>query len=246
MPDIRAVSLAAPAFNEADGIHDSICHWLEFLRKYPGLEDFEVVVCNDGSTDATGAILDDLALKDCRVRPVHHQINQGAAAALSTAIHHTTLPWVLLTDADGQYRLDSVDKLIRAIQSSDERAAIGVRRSKRDSTFTRFGSWLSGALCNWFHGTRYRDFNCALKLIDGYLLRRLRLEAKGLNYSSEVTSKLIDCGVRLLEVEVEHHPRSSGRSSSQNLRAALHRILFVLYLGFRQFLIRHNVLQRQP
>ena len=120
------------------------------------------------------------------------------------------------------------------------------RGSKKcDSPFVRLGSWSSGALCNLFHDTHYRDFNCALKLVDGSVLRTISLEAKGLNYSGEITSKLIERGLRLLEVDVDHNPRVSGRSSARKLRAALDRLLFVLYIGFRQFLFRHDVLQRQ-
>ncbi len=214
-PRVTSLSIAAPAYNEGASIGAIVRDWSAYLSKVEQLSDFEIVVCNDGSK-----------------------------AALSHAIGNTRHPWVLLLDSDGQYGIENVMKLIAEIETHPEtKAVIGVRIHKHDSVFTRFGSALSGWLCNLFHETAYRDFNCALKLVDGETLRSLTLEAKGLNYSGEVSSKLIERGVVFREVEVEHKKRVAGRSSSQNMRAAWHRLLFVMYLGFRQFLIRQKVLQ---
>jgi glycosyltransferase involved in cell wall biosynthesis len=242
---VRAISIAAPAYNEAEGIIEVVEGWLTYLSNLKELTDFEIVVCNDGSGDKTGRLLDQLASTNPHLKPVHHVTNRGAAAALATAIQQTIYPWVLLTDSDGQYGIETTKLLIEAVERSASCAAVGVRVKKHDSVFARVGSWGSGMLCNKFHSTAYRDFNCALKLVDGGLLRSINLEARGLNYSSEITSKLIECGITLVEVEVEHKPRTSGRSSAQSLRAAWHRLLFVTYIGLRQLLLKQNVIQNR-
>jgi glycosyltransferase involved in cell wall biosynthesis len=242
---VRTLSIAAPAYNEAEGIAPIVEEWVDYLSGCSTLTDFEVVICNDGSKDQTATILDQLAAKHPPFKPVHHLKNQGAAAALNTAIKHTSFDWVLLLDSDGQYAISDLPRFIDAVEKSGERAAIGVRTTKHDSLFAKFGSWSSGWFCNVLHGTAYRDFNCAFKLVQGDLLRGLTLEAKGLNYAGEISSKLIERGVKMAEIEVVHHPRVKGRSSAQSLKAACHRILFVAYLGFRQFLLRQQVLQSQ-
>ncbi len=241
---VTSLSIAAPAYNEGESIASVVSTWSEYLSKMEGLKDFEIVVCNDGSKDDTAAILNELSEKDPHIKPLSFSVNQGAAAALSHAIHNTRHPWVLLLDSDGQYGIDNIVKLIAEVEThSETKAVIGVRVHKHDSAFTQFGSAASGWLCNLFHDTNYRDFNCALKLVEGETLRSLSLEAKGLNYSGEVSSKLIERGIVFREVEVEHKKRIAGRSSSQNLKAAWHRLLFVMYLGFRQFLLHQKVLQ---
>lgn len=243
-PRVTSLSIAAPAYNEGASIGAIVRGWSDYLSKVEQLSDFEIVVCNDGSKDDTSAILSELSASDPHVKALSFSVNQGAAAALSHAIGNTRHPWVLLLDSDGQYGIENVIKLIAEIETHPEtKAVIGVRIHKHDSAFTRFGSAMSGWLCNLFHETAYRDFNCALKLVDGETLRSLTLEAKGLNYSGEVSSKLIERGVVFREVEVEHKKRVAGCSSSQNISAAWHRLLFVMYLGFRQFLIRQKVLQ---
>lgn len=241
---LKELSLACPAYNEADGIANIVEDWLRYLRNCEGLEDIEIVVCNDGSKDDTGAILDRLARDNKEVRPVHHAVNQGAGAALTTAINGTTKAWVLLIDADGQFPIENVTRLAEALVREQADAAVGVRLGKQDTLFARFGSWSSAALANLTHGSKLRDFNCALKLVSGPLLRAIHLEAAGLNYSTELTSRLVEWRAKLVEVEILHQKRTHGKSSMRALRGAYHRFMFVLYLGLRQWLLRLKVLRR--
>ena len=123
------------------------------------------------------------------------------------------------------------------------RLQFGVRQ-KKDTAFARFGTWSSGALCNLFHATHYRDFNSAFKLVAGPLMRGVTLEAKGLNYSTEVTSRLLERRAEMVEVEIEHRPRIAGTSSMRLVRGSIHRFMFVFYIGVRQLLLRMRILQR--
>ena len=69
------LSLAAPAYNEAEGIEDVIADWHRFLAAQNDVAEFEIVICNDGSKDATGDILDRLTLSYPQVRPLHFASN---------------------------------------------------------------------------------------------------------------------------------------------------------------------------
>ena len=239
---IDRISLAAPAFNEGEGIRSVVESWSDYLRKSPAVADFEIVVCNDGSGDDTGSILDELASQIPELRPNHLARNQGAAAALATVIAHTTRDWVLLIDSDGQFPLENLENMSAALKQAGGRAAIGVR-AKKDTAFARFGTWSSGLFCNRFHRSSYRDFNSAFKLVDGSQLRSLTLEARGLNYSTEISSKLLEKGIELIEVEITHCHRATGKSSRKAIGDAVHRLLFVLYIGIRQYLLRRGVLR---
>ena len=92
--------------------------------------------------------------------------------------------------------------------------------------------------------TRLADFNSAFKLVWGPTLRKLGLEAKGMNYSTEVTSRLLECGIVPVEVAIEHRPRVAGVSSMKLVRGALHRFLFVTYIALRQLLLKLGILMR--
>jgi dolichol-phosphate mannosyltransferase len=236
------LSVAAPAFNEAEGIEALVETWRKYLNDQMGREKYEIVICNDGSSDDTGLILDRMASKYSELRPVHHGVNQGASVALATAIKNTTGDWVLLIDSDGQFLIENFGRMSEEVQAHGALAVIGVREAKRDSVFARFGTWSSGFVCNIFFGTRYRDFNSAFKLVRGDILRGLNLEAKGLNYSTEISARLAESGVKMREVDITHSMRVGGMSSRRAIRGSVHRFLFVMYLGFRRVLIKMKIL----
>jgi dolichol-phosphate mannosyltransferase len=237
------LSVATPAFNEEEGIRSVVEGWHRYLAAQADIEAFEIVICDDGSRDATGAILDAIAGEHHEVRPIHFPQNQGAAAALTAAIAATTFNWVLLIDSDGQFPIENLKSMVAEVRRKHGPAVIGIRQ-KKDRFFARFGTSTSGLVCNLIHGSSIRDFNSAFKLVWGPLLRALTLEAKGMNYSTEVTSRLLECGAPIAEVEIKHRPRTSGTSSMKMLRGAAHRMLFVGYIGMRQLLLRFGVLRR--
>ena len=170
--------------------------------------------------------------------------------ALPVAIAATKGDWVLLLDSDGQFPIQNLPNMLASLRASRGQssglAAIGIRQ-KKDVPFARFGSWASGCICNLVHGTRLADFNSAFKLVWGPTVRGLGLEAKGMNYSTEVTSRLLERGILPVEVTIEHRPRLTGVSSMKLARGALHRLLFVAYIALRQILLKLGILMRaQP
>lgn len=237
------LSVAAPAYNEAEGIEAVVAEWHGYLSSLAELESFEIVICNDGSRDRTGETLDRLTLSVPELHPLHFAQNQGAAAALNAAIAATKGDWVLLIDSDGQFPIQNLPDMMAALRKSGGRAAIGIRQ-KKDVAFAQFGSWASGQICNLAHGSRMRDFNSAFKLVWGPSLRNLGLEAKGMNYSTEVTSRLLERGIVPVEVSIEHRPRVTGVSSMKLVRGAIHRFLFVSYIALRQLLLGLGILSR--
>lgn len=237
------LSVAAPAYDEAAGIRAAVTGWADFLRGHPGIDEWEIVVCDDGSRDGTGAILRDLAAGIPELRVVGWAENRGAGAAIAEAVRRTSLDWVLLIDSDGQFPIANLDALLAA-RARGGRAFSGARAHKADSAAYRFGSWASGLVCNLLHGSRIRDFNSVLKLVEGPLFRSLPLESEGMNCSTEITARVLELGVPWVEVPVTHVPRPAGARSWRFVRGASHRLLFVLYLGARQFLLRRRVLRR--
>jgi len=237
------LSVAAPAYNETEGIEAVVTEWHSFLSACDDVAEFEIVICNDGSRDRTGDILDRLTLPFPQLRVLHFPQNQGAAAALNHAIAATKGDWVLLLDSDGQFPIANLPDMLVAVRRTKAKAAIGIRQ-KKDVPFARFGSWASGLVCNMVHGANMRDFNSAFKLVWGPTLRGLGLEAKGMNYSTEVTSRLLERGIVPVEVAITHRPRTTGVSSMKLVRGAIHRLLFVIYIALRQLLLRLGILIR--
>jgi len=237
------LSIAAPAYNEEEGIGTVIQYWHTFLKNQSDIAGFEIIICNDGSKDSTRSVLEKLHIIYPELRCIHFQKNQGAAAALSAAIAKTQYEWVLLMDSDDQFPIENLPVMISCMRDTEAKAILGVR-NKRDHLLACLGSKLSGAVCNLVHGSRLKDFNSAFKLIYGSILRQLNLEAKGMNYSTEITSRLLEVQVPLAEVNIDHRIRSTGKSHIKLLKDSLHRLLFVGYLSWRQLLLKWQIIRR--
>ena len=109
------LSVAAPAYNEAEGIESLVAEWHSFLSAQADVSEFEIVICNDGSRDRTGDILDRLTLPFPQLRVLHFARNQGGAAGLKAAIAATRYDWVLLIDSDGQFPIAGLTAMIAAL-----------------------------------------------------------------------------------------------------------------------------------
>ncbi|GIH76990.1 hypothetical protein Plo01_34190 [Planobispora longispora] len=249
MPHVSAasrtvdVSVAAPAFNEAENIAASVGEWREYLEGHPVIGAWEIVVCDDGSTDATRAILEELSRECPGLVVVGFTRNRGAGAAIAAAIAATRLDWVALLDSDGQFPIANLDGFLDRIRRGEGTAFSGARIRKADGLPYRWGSALSGAVGNLLHGTRYRDFNSIFKVVYGPLFRALPLESGGMNCSTEITARVVELGHDWIEVPIEHRERGGGSRGWRFWRGARDRALFVGYLGYRHWLLRRGVLR---
>ena len=106
-----------------------------------------MVVVNDGSDDRTGEVADELAARyPGRVHVVHHEVNKGYGAAvrtgITTALDRTDVPWVFLTDSDGQFKSDELPQFVAEARAERADAVIGFRMSRADPIMRKVNAWL--------------------------------------------------------------------------------------------------------
>lgn len=237
------ISVAAPAYNEAENIAAAVAEWQAYLERHPAIRAWEIVVCNDGSTDRTGQILAGLRAGCPGLVVVDFAQNRGAGAAIAAAIAHTRMEWVALLDSDGQFPIANLDRFVEGILAGEGVAFSGARTRKADGLRYRWGSAASSAAANFLLGTRYRDFNSIFKVVRGPLLRALPLESTGMNCSTEITARVAELGRPWVEIPIEHRPRGRGSRGWRFWRGARDRLLFVGYLGLRKWLLRRGALR---
>src|ERR1044071_6941421 len=105
----QSITVFFPAYNDARSIGPLVETALAVL---PALtEDYEVLVINDGSTDETRSVIDDLSARCPAVRAIHHQHNTGYGGALCSGFRNAPKDLVFYTDGDGQYDVRELAKL---------------------------------------------------------------------------------------------------------------------------------------
>ena len=135
------VSVLVPSFNEEKSIAEtlqSIVH-----QKYPG--EIQIITINDGSTDKTKQVIDELALQYKNIKPIHLQHNVGKANSLNEGLQYCTADIVISVDADSIVHPDGIRHLVSRYLSdpSNTRAVAGtiLIRNSRDNWITRAQEW---------------------------------------------------------------------------------------------------------
>jgi glycosyltransferase involved in cell wall biosynthesis len=215
LPDaLTGLTVVLPCFNEAANVADAIRYATAAAERCA--TDHEIVVVDDGSSDATAEIAARLAERDRRVRVVVHTRNRGYGDAVRSGIAAARMPWVLLTDGDLQFDLSELEDFLPVAARAD--IVVGWRILRRDPLNRR----LNASAWNWLVRRMFRlpvrDVDCAFKLIRRDLLDRFALEATGAMISTELVVKCLAAGGRLQELGVHHRPRVAGEQSGASPR----------------------------
>ncbi len=234
------ISVAAPCFNEAESIAAVVAEWDGVLAAVP--RETEIVLCNDGSTDGTAAVLRGLLQRHPRLRVVSFEANSGYGRALSAAIDATCGEYVVTIDSDGQFDLRDALGLLAELEDGGYDCVTGWRTGKKDTLFRVLADRGLNRLVRLLFGVRLRDTNCALKVARGDVLRGLRIEARGYPTPTEILVRLSARGCRIGEAGVTHRERAGGASKLHPWRTAWSMFRFLLYLRTKLKLFRARII----
>jgi glycosyltransferase involved in cell wall biosynthesis len=228
---VRSVSIVFPAFNEAENIGRSIDRAVAVMEDLG--RDFEVIVVDDGSSDPTRSIADTRAAADPRVRCVHHPRNRGYGAALKSGIVAARCELIFFTDADLQFDLGEIGKLLGQAERYDIVAGYRARRS--DPVGRRLNAWAWGRLVDLLFDLRVRDIDCAFKVFHRRVLEAIPIASVGACVNTEILVRARQAGFRIHQVAVEHRRRRAGRQTGARPRVILRALyeLVSLYAGLR-------------
>jgi putative flippase GtrA len=209
----RSLSVVLPAYNEETVIAEAVYGIASILT--PWVQDFEVIVVNDGSRDSTQAIVEHIMATDSRVRIINHPVNLGYGAALVSGFEAATKDLVFFTDSDGQFDAHDLEPFFPLIEKYD--VVLGYRIKRRDRWMRKLNAWGWNLLVSLLLGVRVRDVDCAFKLYRADFFHTHRLETRGAMINAEILYKLKRCGYTYTQVGVRHLPRRSGQATGARL-----------------------------
>jgi len=230
---LRSLSVVMPAHNEAENIGPVILDALEAAAAVA--ERYEVVVVDDGSTDATAAIVESMAAAyGDSVRLIRNEHNMGYGPTVRRAWAAARMEWVLFTDSDRQFDLRQVADLVALADEAD--LVTGWRRKRQDPLLRRINAKLFNIAARLFFGTGVRDIDCAFKLMRASALRQLDLTANSAMVNTELLYQVRQHGLRIAQLPVTHYPRQFGEASGGDLKVIARAIgeFFALRRRFNQ------------
>src|SRR3989442_3906784 len=201
-----------PAFNEERTLEIILAHVLD--RPEVG----EVIVVDDGSTDRTWEILQDVAKHDSRVRPFRQQVNQGKGAALRRAISELRMPFALVQDADLEYDPRDYPSLLEPLLEGRADVVYGVRGFAGQTAFSFWfvlGNKCVTFVTNVLFDCYISDMETGYKVIRSDLWRRLGLSGIRFDIEPDITARALRLGYRIHEVPIHYYAR--GRQEGKKL-----------------------------
>jgi len=222
------VSIVVPVLNEARTIGQVLEAVLE--TRY----DKEIIVVDDGSTDATPAILKGYEAKGVRV--IRHPRRRGKGAALRTGFAAATGDVVIIQDADLEYHPEDYVQLLRPIAKGWADAVFGCRFDGTRRVFLlshRIGNWLVNAVANVLYDTTLTDLETGLKAFRREVLQRFALRSDDFRIEVELTAKLFKHKCRVYETPISYSGRSYAEGKKLTWRDGVLALLALLAFRFR-------------
>jgi len=223
----KSISVFFPCYNEQGNVAKTVKQAVLILEKLGA--DFEVIIVDDGSSDKTGQIADEIANNDERIKVVHHPVNLGYGEALKSGFKAATKELVFYTDGDGQFDISEMPQLLPLMSQFDIVSCF--RLNRQDSLLRKINGWFWTQLVCLLFKMRVRDIDCAFKLYKREIFDNIELSSTGALIDAEILARAVRKGYRITQEGVHHYPRTVGSQTGANLRVIFRAFkeLFQLY-----------------
>ncbi|MDH3527358.1 MAG: glycosyltransferase family 2 protein [Gammaproteobacteria bacterium] len=204
------LSIVIPVFNEAASISPLVD---EIAAVLGGQADYEIIVVDDGSTDATAERLGACRQQQPRLRVLQHPQRSGQSAAIASGVNAARAPWIVTLDGDGQNDPADIPGLYTAATAVDAPATLwliaGWRQRRRDSWLKRISSRIANGVRRRLLRDHTPDSGCGLRLFR----RDVFLALPQFDHMHRFLPALVlRAGGQVRSLAVNHRPRRSGTS----------------------------------
>ncbi len=197
------LSIIIPTYNEERTIEEII----KKVINLPLNVEKELIVINDGSTDKTNQILEELK-KEFNFILLFHEKNQGKGAAIKTGINASTGKVVIIQDADLEYHPDDWEEMLNKFNGKNVvYGSRNINPERKGYSHYVFGVWFLTAINNLLFNSKLTDTYTCYKLIPVNLIKSIDLKSNGFEVEAEMTAKFLKKGIEINEVPIKYSPR---------------------------------------
>lgn len=211
------LSVFFPMWNEEDYLQRALDAAQEVCQELVAggdIGDYEMIIVDDASTDATGHLADQAAANDPRVKVVHHPTNRKLGGAIKSGFAAASGDVVLYTDADLPFDMRELHKALRLMKQYDADIVAAYRFDRTGEGRVRvMYSYFYNLLVRALFGVRFRDVNFAFKLVRKKVFDRITLKSEGSFIDAELMVSARKLGMNVVQFGVDYFPRTRGIST---------------------------------
>lgn len=232
---LASVSLVIPMFNEELNIEHAVATARHALLAHAG--DYEIIIVDDASTDASPAIVARLAVADPKIRVIRHEHNRKLGGSLKTGFAAAQKELVFYMDADLPFDPEVLGQAMRAMWITGADVIAGYRLDRTIEGLRRtIYSYVYNALIGVLFGWPHRDINFSFKLMKREVLETIELKSEGSLIDAELIVKAKNHGFTIQQIGLDYFPRVRGVShlSSPKVILKIFRELIALRRDMRK------------
>src|SRR3954465_10232406 len=224
---LSKLSVLMPVYNEQVTLNEALKRLLDV--HFPC--ELEVVVVDDGSSDATGDILRGFAYP--RLRTTRPPVNRGKGAPVRTAIDAATGDYAVMYDADLEYAPEDLPRLVEPILPGGATVVFATRSFGSHTAYSFWyviGNKVVTQAANVLFNSWISDLETCYKMLPVQLLRELDIRQSGFGMEPEITAKLLSRGIRPYEVPITYRARSREEGKKLTWRDGIEALWVLLRL----------------
>lgn len=202
------ISIVVPLLNEEESLVE-LSDWIKRVCDTAGLS-YELIFIDDGSTDKSWSIIEDLSSKNTQVKGLKFQRNYGKSAALNVGFKEVQGDVVITMDADLQDSPDEIPELYRLVKEEKYDIVSGWKKKRHDPFIKNFTSKIYNFWARVITGVKLHDMNCGLKAYNCEVVKNIEVYGEMHRYIP-VIAKSRGYG-RIGEKAVEHRARKYGKT----------------------------------
>lgn len=213
----NSLSVVIPVYNEENNVNNTIESLINVLCNE--IDDYQVVIVDDGSRDRSLEIANLAARKYSRIKVISHKQNMGPGMALLTGYQNCEKDYLTYIPADGQFSPAELIGMLKA--GKDAEIVVSYRSSRQDYSFYRLmNSFVYLALNRILFGLNFKDINW-VHLYDRRIFEKIKVKSHGVFLLGEILAKAKHVGFRIRQIPTAYYPRKCGKAKGGSPKAVL-------------------------
>lgn len=208
---MKQLTIAIPAFNDQDALPVLIRDIIALKSLLP---EFDILVINDGSSDQTLKVAEELAEEFSEVSVLNHPENMGFGPTIGEVVQIPKTEWIAFLPGDHQFPAEIIPEFWKYHEQHD--FILGHRRNRNDTLRRKINSKLYNHLVKLYAGIDFKDVNSVF-LCRSALFRGVQFKSKSAFVHAEIALTAAQQRARIAVVEIPHHARKFGSGSGGKL-----------------------------